>query len=298
MASFQAGFSQQYSGTSGVVSSDSYRPYNEALDDGEGDGTFEVGDSIWGTTNPFQGTVEVALVAGGTMRLPVSNNSIAGVTRLWFPESMSPHDFVIPATLDYATFNTSAYPTCFLEGTAIDTPDCAIAVQDLDIGQVIDTPTGTTVVRWIGRQTVFPRFNPAERVRPVRIAAGALGSGLPRRDLLLTADHALHLDGMLVNASALVNGETISWEPIETVGDRYTVYHVETEGHELILAEGAEAESYIDYVARRAFDNHDEYLALYGEDASITEMERPRISCARLLPQSLVDRFSGTSLAA
>ncbi|WP_226561448.1 Hint domain-containing protein [Salipiger thiooxidans] len=47
-----------------------------------------------------------------------------------------------------------------------------------------------TPVLWLGRQTVQKRITPRERFVPVRIRAGALGAGLPRRDLVLTADHA------------------------------------------------------------------------------------------------------------
>ena len=46
----------------------------------------------------------------------------------------------------------------------------------MKIGDTLVTAEGgETTVKWIGRQTCFPRFQPAERLRPVRIAAGALG---------------------------------------------------------------------------------------------------------------------------
>jgi hypothetical protein len=97
------------------------------------------------------------------------------------------------------------------------------------------------------------------------------------------------IDGLLVNAGALVNGTTIAEEA--DLPERVTVYHVETEGHEVILAEGAPTESFIDYAGRRAFDNHAEYLALYGEDRSISENPAPRVTSARMLPPSLKARL-------
>ena len=108
---------------------------------------------------------------------------------------------------------------------------------------------------------------------------------------MLTADHALVLDGLAINAGALVNGDTIAVEPMAALPERITCYHVETEGHETILAEGAPAESYIDYVARTAFDNYADYVARCGAERVIREMPLPRISSARLVPGSIRARL-------
>tara|TARA_A100001391_G_scaffold145193_1_gene102781 strand:+ start:513 stop:761 length:249 start_codon:yes stop_codon:yes gene_type:complete len=70
-----------------------------------------------------------------------------------------------------------------------------------------------------------------------------------------------------------------------------TVYRVKTENHEMILANGVPAESFIDYVGRAAFDNHAEYLDLYGCEQLIPEMPAPRISTARLLPEAIRARL-------
>ena len=184
-------------------------------------------------------------------------------------------------------------PNCFLAGTLIATPGGAVAVEDLKVGDLILTADGGTVaVRWVGRQEVSSRFGPAGRLMPVRILAGALGEGLPLRDLTLTADHALMIDGVLVNAGALVNGETVIEVPPTEFGEGYTVYHVETVDHRVILAEGAPAETYIDYVGRRAFANYAEYVALYGEDRVIPEMAEARITSARQLPPAIRARLA------
>lgn len=145
--------------------------------------------------------------------------------------------------------------------------------------------------KWIGRQTVSTRFDPADRLRPVRMSAGALGNGIPLRDLCLTADHALLIDGLLVNAGVMVNGTTITREPLDQFDGAYTVYHIETEAHDVILAEGAPAETFVDYIGRQAFDNHDEYISLYGETGSFREMSRPRVTAARHLPAALRARL-------
>jgi hypothetical protein len=93
----------------------------------------------------------------------------------------------------------------------------------------------------------------------------------------------------LVNAGALVNGSSIT--EVANLPERFTVSHIETEDHDIILAEGTPAESYIDYAGRRAFDNYADYVALYGEDRMIAENRAPRISSARMLPAALRARL-------
>lgn len=183
-------------------------------------------------------------------------------------------------------------PNCFLAGTQIDTAYGPRPVEQLAPGDQVLTVDGRSVpVLWVGRQTVLARFSPAERLKPVRIAAGALGGGLPRRDLYVTADHALSLDGVLVTAGALVGAIGITAMPVSAFGGSYTVYHIETQAHEIILAEGAPAETYIDYVGRRAFENYDEYVALHGAERSIPELRQPRVTATRQLPSGLRARL-------
>jgi len=195
-------------------------------------------------------------------------------------------------------FAPTGNPVCFLPGTAIATPAGEVAVEQLAIGDLVTTAEGRAVpVRFVLRQTIATRFGPPERLQPVRVRAGALGGGLPLRDLVLTADHALLIDGLLINAGALVNGAGIDWVPLSELGDTYTVYHIETEEHDIILAEGAPAETFIDYVGRQSFDNYAEYVALYGEERLITEAPYPRISTPRLLPPALKARLAGAVAA-
>ncbi len=197
-----------------------------------------------------------------------------------------------------SSISTDAFTVCFAAGTRIATPEGETAVETLCIGDLVATADGRAVpVKWVGRQTVHKVFTPAERFVPVRVAAGALGNGLPHSDLVLTADHALILDGLAINAGALVNGTTIAYDPVESLPERVTYYHVETADHDLILANGAAAETFVDYLTRRTFDNHAEYAALYGEERITPEMDLPRVSSARLLPPAIRARLAGVRAA-
>ncbi len=175
--------------------------------------------------------------------------------------------------------------TCFCAGTRIATPDGTSLVEDLQPGDTVRLADGRDVtVRWIGRQPVdITRSNPHE-ANPIRITRGAFGDGLPERDLRVSPDHAIALDGYLINAGALVNGTTIYQE--RNVSENFTYYHIETDAHELILAEGVAAETFVDYTDRDAFENADE-----APDRVIPEMPLPRISAARMVPAHIRDRL-------
>jgi hypothetical protein len=113
---------------------------------------------------------------------------------------------------------------------------------------------------------------------------------LPERDLTVTADHALYLDGSLITAGALVNGTSIVEVPLAELGSGYTIYHIETETHDMVLAEGAIAETFVDCQSRKSFENYQEYVDLYGEEGTTSELSLPRIASRRLVPQSIKDR--------
>jgi len=179
------------------------------------------------------------------------------------------------------------FAACFAAGTEIATPDGVKLVEDLQIGDMVLTADGRSVaVQWTGHQDLFPT-SVTPHMQPVRISAGALGENTPSKDLVLTGDHAMFVDGYLVNASALVNGDTIDYLPLAECEFRLRVYHVETEAHEVLVANGAASESYLDIPSRKTFDNFDSYTALYGAERTIQEMAVPRISSARMLPASI-----------
>ena len=143
--------------------------------------------------------------------------------------------------------------TCFLEGTRIETSDRERTVEELIVGGRLPSLfKGFGQVVWIGKREIELSRHPAPAmVRPVRIRAGAFGTGRPFRDLYLSPDHAVLVDGVLIQVKRLFNGNSI--QPI--MMDGFVYYHIELETHDIIRAEGLPVETYLDAGDRSTFAN-------------------------------------------
>jgi Ca2+-binding RTX toxin-like protein len=180
-------------------------------------------------------------------------------------------------------------PICFLKGTQIDTPFGSITVEALARSQALVSQNQSAQIKWIGYQRRTPEFAQFQDYLPVKISAGALDDHVPLRDLYLSPDHAVLVDGHLIHAKALVNGKTIV-QMTEWAGD-IEYYHIETEAHEIIYAEGVPCETFIDNVSREQFDNYAEYQALYPNTRMMKELPLPRVKFKRQLPTIIKQRL-------
>lgn len=146
--------------------------------------------------------------------------------------------------------------TCFAAGTRIATPDGDRAVEQLRVGESVCLADGRTQpIRWIGhRRLDVARHPDPASVRPVRIEAGAFGAGRPHRDLDLSPDHAVFVEGVLVPIKHLIDGAAIRQLTAAEMPE-VTYWHVELPRHAVLLAEGLPAESYLDTGDRDRFDN-------------------------------------------
>ncbi|KQT60173.1 hypothetical protein ASG52_18830 [Methylobacterium sp. Leaf456] len=145
---------------------------------------------------------------------------------------------------------------CFAAGTRIRTALGERAVESLAVGDFVVTGSGAMrPIQWLGHRTFECRRHPQPSlVMPVRIAANAFGPGRPSRDLLVSPAHAICVEEggeVLIPAIRLVNGTTVAQVEVESV----SYWHVELDSHDILLAEGLPAESYLECGNRDAFAN-------------------------------------------
>lgn len=255
------------------------------------DEEFELGDELSFTFPSLNGSGAYVgyMDVDGSPR-PVALSDDGDTYYMFIDDTFSAGD--APAKLK---ITEGSFVFCFLEGTLIATEKGERAVESLVVGDQVLAADGRLVpVKWLGYQRVASRFASAEHLAPVRIKAKALAHNIPHTDLLVSADHGIIIDDLIINAGALVNGTTIIREDPKTLGPFFTYWHIETEGHEVIMVNGARAETFTDSLSRHAFDNFSEYETIYGHQESETpEVRMPRAMSRRQIPQAIMQRLSG-----
>jgi hypothetical protein len=202
---------------------------------------------VTGVTLASGNTLEVTQSAGATLNFQLDPSQTFSGT--FFDTTM--------------TGATAINISCFAAGTRIRTMDGFMAVEDLRTGMWVLTERGEAeTVKWVGHRAVNCRAHPnPASIWPVRIAADAFGPGRPSRDLRLSPDHAMYVDGVLIPVRYLVNGGSIRREPVAEV----VYYHVELRQHDVILAEDLPVESYLDTGDRANFANAEGAIRLFAD---------------------------------
>ncbi|WP_233253536.1 Hint domain-containing protein [Paracoccus binzhouensis] len=185
-----------------------------------------------------------------------SQAEIDGVTSKAI-QSITITDYV---TSDFNALDTTRYGledapafVCFRHGTLILTERGPVPVEDLRAGDMVVTRDhGPQPLRWIGSKHVDSALLQAfETLRPVRIRAGALGAGLPGRDLYVSQQHRILVSSKIAERvcgapEVLVAAKHLTGvEGIELVDDceALTYYHLLFDRHEIVCSEGAQTES-------------------------------------------------------
>jgi len=172
-------------------------------------------------------------------------------------QQTSDGNLYISATSQNSLGNTASL-VCFLPGSLISTPHGTKAVEEVSVGdEIIAYVDGVATPRrvtWTGQAhcNVRAHLPDDEAGYPVRILKDAISDGVPFKDMLITAEHCLFFDGKFVPARMLVNGRSIYFDKSLT---SYDYYHIETEVHSVIIADGMLTESYLDAGNRSTFSH-------------------------------------------
>jgi hypothetical protein len=142
---------------------------------------------------------------------------------------------------------------CFAAGTRIATPRGEVPVEQLVAGDKVLTSGGAVrPIAWIGTGRVLATRGRRNAATPVIVRRGALADNVPLRDLRVTKGHALFIDGVLIPVEELINHRSILWDDR---AQEVQIYHIELEMHDVLIADGAPAESYRDDGNRWLFQN-------------------------------------------
>ena len=197
-------------------------------------------------TNPFETPTNVANGAD----VADWNDSVPNDS---FADGFAGMPTPVTAT-DLQVLNVLGYDlACFLRDTRIATPGGEVKVQSLQVGDLVRTPRGgAKPITWIGQGKALATRGRRSAATPVIVRKGALADNVPNQDLRITKGHSLYIEGVLIPVEFLVNHRSILWD------DRareVQVYHIELADHDVLLANGAPAESYRDDGNRWLFLN-------------------------------------------
>ncbi len=157
-------------------------------------------------------------------------------------------------TMDLTAGGAVSFVPCFAAGTMIMTRRGEVAVEDLTLDDhLLTLDHGFRPIRWIGNRYLSSRqLSAAPNLRPIRIREGALGDGLPCRDLIISPQHRCLIRSAIAER---VTGkrevlaaakQLVGLAGIEVIEDDQpvTYYHILLGAHELIMSNGALTESF------------------------------------------------------
>ncbi len=167
---------------------------------------------------------------------------------------------------------------CFTPGTLIAVPGGERPVESLRPGDLVLTKDhGAQPLCWVGRRDFTAADLAASPgLRPIVIAAGAFGPSQPAREvrvsplhrILVRDDSASLLFGtaeVLIAARDMIDGDAVRWAGAD---EGVTYVHLLFDGHEIVFADGCEAESFHpNAFSLRTLEDEarDELLAIFPE---------------------------------
>lgn len=192
------------------------------------------------------GNDQLDLSGMGPVRI-VRNAQVAGSGTVQFLDAQQQ----VIASLTYQ--NMESVVPCFTPGCRIATEKGAMLVETLQVGDRVRVRDGGYApIRWVGRRRVTGAELAAQpELMPIEIAAGALGSDLPRRTLVVSPQHRVLFAGgpcellfgeeeVLVPALHLLGMRGVRQLEVEAV----EYIHFMFDRHEVVKSNGVWTESF------------------------------------------------------
>lgn len=181
-------------------------------------------------------------------------------------------------TNNFVTFvsnDLTSTVVCFASGTLIRTAHGDVPVEALRVGDhVLTTSNARRPIKWLGHRKFYRGFgeisSPKHEV--VRILAHAFGADRPSQDLVVSPGHSICFDligEVMIPAMALVNGATV----VRTLLDEVTLWHVELDSHDVLIANNVPAESYLAMGNRGVFEEAGATVELFEDGKTKTHAD-------------------------
>ncbi len=250
-------------------------------------------DTIWDFNRGAGDKITLENTSGGQLYTYEVNNLLSAAT-IGADTTLTASNgstIVIKGVTDLTAADFNVNVACFMPGTRFATDKGEVAIEDLKVGEMMLTEHGYRPLKWLAHRDVDWSMIIPRRAAPVLVKQGALGDNLPQRDLFISPAHALLVDGLLVTAELLVNGDSIV--QLTDFDRDFTYYNIELDEHSVVYAEGMAVESYLEVGSNRAmYDNAAEFHAQHPAHRAPAAMEKARVNLKHQLSPALLNRLA------
>lgn len=269
--------------------------YGQTIADGVNlDGTkYEAGTTIhsaYDLINTSTGHQVTSIHFGGT---GYEQGAVHGLISTEPLEAGKSYTFNYERTSHQKANNYDTFVACFVAGNQVRTQAGNVNIENLRPGQLVETIDGANqTVRLVLKRELSAADLENTNLRPVRITAGAMGQGLPHRDLLVSPQHRMLVSGptclrVFGEDEALVSARKLTELPgvyVDMDVEHVTYVHLVFDQHEIIYAEGAPSESF--FLGTQAIDSlsedaREELMQLFPDFAASDH----DIETARAIPK-------------
>ncbi len=228
----------------------------------------------------------------GTLLWSIDETGVPILDNNGFPASSTSYSgsFQVTDGTNTYTVNFSEIEAivCFVRGSLIDTSSGPKPIETLKVGDLVLTKdNGYKPISWIGSRSFSKDvLTESSKLYPVRIRQGALGDGLPEKDLYVSPQHRMLVKSKIVERvlgvrEALVTAKQLTvldGIDIVTDFDEVEYFHILFDQHEIVFAEGAETESlYVGKESLKSLGDEacEEIFTIFPELRTLEEAPKP-----------------------